>query len=157
MAVCAAWDLEGGMVDDHQREVCFSTCLDLPPHLLTPLLPSLPPSLPITNFQALSVGDALLYLDQVKIEFSEKPEIYNEFLDIMKNFKAQVGGEGGREGGARILLRALKRKWQNCQLPFSPSILLFRICTHPSLLSPFPPSPTIPSFLYQHRKSTPQA
>lgn len=40
--------------------------------------------------QALSVGDALLYLDQVKIEFSEKPEIYNEFLDIMKNFKAQV-------------------------------------------------------------------
>ncbi|GAB5037077.1 Hypothetical protein NocV09_06000010, partial [Nannochloropsis oceanica] len=39
--------------------------------------------------QALSVGDALLYLDQVKIEFSEKPEIYNEFLDIMKNFKAQ--------------------------------------------------------------------
>lgn len=36
------------------------------------------------------MGDALLYLDQVKIEFSEKPEIYNEFLDIMKNFKAQV-------------------------------------------------------------------
>lgn len=26
---------------------------------------------------------------QVKIEFSDKPEIYNEFLDIMKNFKAQ--------------------------------------------------------------------
>ena len=44
------------------------------------------------------MGDALLYLDQVKIEFSEKPEIYNEFLDIMKNFKAQVG-EGGKEGG----------------------------------------------------------
>ena len=38
------------------------------------------------------MGDALLYLDQVKIEFSEKPEIYNEFLDIMKNFKAQVRG-----------------------------------------------------------------
>lgn len=46
---------------------------------------------PYTPTQALSVGDALLYLDQVKIEFSEKPEIYNEFLDIMKNFKAQVG------------------------------------------------------------------
>lgn len=28
-------------------------------------------------------------LEQVKMEFSDKPEIYNEFLDIMKNFKAQ--------------------------------------------------------------------
>ncbi len=36
------------------------------------------------------MNDALLYLDQVKIEFSEKPEIYNEFLDIRKNFPAQV-------------------------------------------------------------------
>ena len=33
--------------------------------------------------------DALLYLDQVKMAFGEKPEIYNKFLDIMKNFKAQ--------------------------------------------------------------------
>lgn len=31
----------------------------------------------------------MLYLDQVKMEFSDKPHIYNEFLDIMKNFKAQ--------------------------------------------------------------------
>jgi paired amphipathic helix protein Sin3a len=37
----------------------------------------------------LKVEDALLYLDQVKVEFTEKPHIYNEFLDIMKNFKAQ--------------------------------------------------------------------
>jgi paired amphipathic helix protein Sin3a len=37
----------------------------------------------------LKVEDALLYLDQVKMAFGEKPEIYNEFLDIMKNFKAQ--------------------------------------------------------------------
>jgi paired amphipathic helix protein Sin3a len=35
------------------------------------------------------VEDALLYLDQVKMAFGDKPEIYNEFLDIMKNFKAQ--------------------------------------------------------------------
>lgn len=33
--------------------------------------------------------DALLYLDQVKMTFEDKPEIYNKFLDIMKNFKAQ--------------------------------------------------------------------
>ncbi len=37
----------------------------------------------------LKVEDALLYLDQVKIEFGDQPEIYNEFLDIMKNFKEQ--------------------------------------------------------------------
>lgn len=39
--------------------------------------------------RVLKVEDALLYLDQVKMEFSDKPQIYNEFLDIMKNFKAQ--------------------------------------------------------------------
>eukprot|EP00629_Pelagomonadales_sp_RCC1024_P005781 CAMPEP_0119260724 /NCGR_PEP_ID=MMETSP1329-20130426/991_1 /TAXON_ID=114041 /ORGANISM="Genus nov. species nov., Strain RCC1024" /LENGTH=893 /DNA_ID=CAMNT_0007260163 /DNA_START=60 /DNA_END=2738 /DNA_ORIENTATION=- len=37
----------------------------------------------------LKVEDALLYLDQVKMAFGDKPEIYNKFLDIMKNFKAQ--------------------------------------------------------------------
>ena len=37
----------------------------------------------------LKVEDALLYLDQVKVEFADKPHVYNEFLEIMKNFKAQ--------------------------------------------------------------------
>ena len=37
----------------------------------------------------LKVEDALLYLDKVKNEFGERPRIYNEFLDIMKCFKAQ--------------------------------------------------------------------
>jgi len=35
------------------------------------------------------VEDALLYLDQVKMEFGDRPHIYNEFLDIMKTFKTQ--------------------------------------------------------------------
>ena len=38
----------------------------------------------------LKVEDALMYLDQVKLEFGDKPRIYNEFLEIMKNFKAQA-------------------------------------------------------------------
>ncbi|CAN0292806.1 unnamed protein product, partial [Ectocarpus sp. 12 AP-2014] len=42
------------------------------------------------RMRELRVEDALLYLDQVKIEFGDKPEIYNEFLDIMKNFKAMA-------------------------------------------------------------------
>ncbi|KNC52797.1 uncharacterized protein AMSG_12193 [Thecamonas trahens ATCC 50062] len=34
------------------------------------------------------VEDALLYLEQVKIQFREQPEVYDAFLDIMKDFKA---------------------------------------------------------------------
>lgn len=37
----------------------------------------------------LRVEDALLYLDQVKMEFGDRPHIYNQFLDIMKTFKSQ--------------------------------------------------------------------
>ena len=38
----------------------------------------------------LRVEDALMYLDQVKMEFGDRPHIYNEFLDIMKTFKSQA-------------------------------------------------------------------
>ncbi|KAL5289727.1 SIN3A family protein [Megaselia abdita] len=37
----------------------------------------------------LKVEDALSYLDKVKFQYSEKPQIYNNFLDIMKEFKSQ--------------------------------------------------------------------
>lgn len=37
----------------------------------------------------LRVEDALMYLDQVKMEFGDRPHIYNEFLLIMKSFKSQ--------------------------------------------------------------------
>lgn len=33
----------------------------------------------------LNVKDALSYLDQVKVQFSDQPEVYNRFLDIMKD------------------------------------------------------------------------
>ncbi|KAG8624101.1 hypothetical protein KVT40_009077 [Elsinoe batatas] len=36
------------------------------------------------------LNDALSYLDQVKIQFSENPDVYNRFLDIMKDFKSGV-------------------------------------------------------------------
>jgi len=42
------------------------------------------------NKQALNVKDALSYLDQVKIQFSDNPDVYNRFLDIMKDFKSQA-------------------------------------------------------------------
>ncbi|KAL1683779.1 hypothetical protein EV122DRAFT_257431 [Schizophyllum commune] len=40
--------------------------------------------------RALNVTDALGYLDAVKNQFHDKPEVYNKFLDIMKDFKSSV-------------------------------------------------------------------
>ncbi|KAH8899220.1 hypothetical protein GQ53DRAFT_634452 [Thozetella sp. PMI_491] len=36
------------------------------------------------------LNDALSYLDQVKVQFHEQPDVYNKFLDIMKDFKSQT-------------------------------------------------------------------
>ncbi|KAL8949911.1 MAG: hypothetical protein Q9222_004024 [Ikaeria aurantiellina] len=36
------------------------------------------------------LNDALSYLDQVKVRFVEHPDVYNRFLDIMKDFKSQT-------------------------------------------------------------------
>ena len=38
----------------------------------------------------LNVTDALTYLDLVKNRFRDRPEVYNQFLDIMKEFKGQT-------------------------------------------------------------------
>ncbi|KAH7909888.1 hypothetical protein BJ138DRAFT_1154242 [Hygrophoropsis aurantiaca] len=38
----------------------------------------------------LNVTDALSYLDAVKMQFQDQPEVYNHFLDIMKDFKSQL-------------------------------------------------------------------
>ena len=42
------------------------------------------------QFQRLKVEDALSYLDQVKLQFGNQPQVYNDFLDIMKEFKSQT-------------------------------------------------------------------
>jgi paired amphipathic helix protein Sin3a len=34
------------------------------------------------------LNDALSYLDQVKVQFADHPDVYNRFLDIMKDFKS---------------------------------------------------------------------
>ncbi|KAJ3071498.1 Transcriptional regulatory protein sin3 [Podochytrium sp. JEL0797] len=39
--------------------------------------------------RSLNVKDALSYLDQVKAQFFNQPDVYNRFLDIMKDFKSQ--------------------------------------------------------------------
>lgn len=42
------------------------------------------------GYRPLNVRDALSYLDQVKVKFSDQPDVYNRFLDIMKDFKSQA-------------------------------------------------------------------
>ncbi|KAI9508370.1 hypothetical protein F5148DRAFT_1013734 [Russula earlei] len=42
------------------------------------------------NNRPLNVTDALSYLDAVKVQFHDKPDVYNHFLDIMKDFKSQI-------------------------------------------------------------------
>lgn len=50
----------------------------------------------VTNGAAVPQGqqpilnDALSYLDQVKVRFQDRPDVYNRFLDIMKDFKSQA-------------------------------------------------------------------
>ncbi|KAH9047516.1 paired amphipathic helix, partial [Lactarius deliciosus] len=38
----------------------------------------------------LNVTDPLSYLDVVKIQFHDSPDVYDVFLDIMKELKSQV-------------------------------------------------------------------
>ncbi|KAJ1812723.1 hypothetical protein LPJ75_003513, partial [Coemansia sp. RSA 2598] len=38
----------------------------------------------------LNVSDALSYLDLVKSQFQDRPEVYNQFLEIMKEFKSHA-------------------------------------------------------------------
>lgn len=60
-----------------------------PPTAHSPL-PGVPNRTPATNvYRPLNVKDALSYLDQVKIQFYNQADVYNNFLDIMKDFKSQ--------------------------------------------------------------------
>lgn len=47
------------------------------------------PGTPMSAYRPLNVKDALSYLDQVKVQFQNRPDVYNHFLDIMKDFKSQ--------------------------------------------------------------------
>ncbi|KAK1757352.1 hypothetical protein QBC47DRAFT_375755 [Echria macrotheca] len=51
----------------------------------------MPPGAPgMAQGQQPILNDALSYLDQVKVQFHEQPDVYNKFLDIMKDFKSQT-------------------------------------------------------------------
>ncbi|KXN88887.1 Paired amphipathic helix protein pst1 [Leucoagaricus sp. SymC.cos] len=55
----------------------------------TPLPQPADPAVASEIGRPLNVTDALGYLDAVKVQFHDKPDVYNQFLDIMKDFKSQ--------------------------------------------------------------------
>ncbi|KAK2732401.1 Transcriptional regulatory protein sin3 [Onygenales sp. PD_40] len=66
-----------------------------PPQSLLGFNGTAPPQIPgsvaaLAQGQQPILNDALSYLDQVKVQFAEQPEVYNRFLDIMKDFKSQA-------------------------------------------------------------------
>lgn len=38
--------------------------------------------------QSMQLNDAFAYLDRVRAEFADQPEIYNKFLQVMREFKS---------------------------------------------------------------------
>jgi len=53
-----------------------------------PTMGSFPVSAQPSLERPLNVTDALSYLDAVKVRFHDQPDVYNHFLDIMKDFKS---------------------------------------------------------------------
>lgn len=49
-----------------------------------------PPSSQAPQPQKMELHDAFAYLDRVKAEFSDQPDVYNRFLQIMREFKANA-------------------------------------------------------------------
>lgn len=43
----------------------------------------------------MGVEDALAYIDLVKVTYQNRPEVYDQFLNIMNDFKAQGYVLGG--------------------------------------------------------------
>ena len=58
-------------------------------HASQSLMQQPPPMNPPVK-SGINVKDALDYLDEVKLNFIDRSEIYNRFLDIMKDFKSRL-------------------------------------------------------------------
>ena len=82
--------------DNSLRPFAQQTAQSLPPQQLLGFSNATTPQQLSTGIGALSQGqqpilnDALSYLDQVKVRFVHQPDVYNQFLDIMKDFKSQA-------------------------------------------------------------------
>lgn len=83
----AAFDIMTELIDHRDYEDPAFRLEDWPLLLLPSLHLPFPP--PADQF-VLVIQDALSYLDQVKVQFAGEQNVYNQFLDIMKDFKSQT-------------------------------------------------------------------
>ena len=76
------------------RPFAQNVAQSLPPQQLLGFSNSVTPQQPqngaLSQGQQPILNDALSYLDQVKVRFQHEPDVYNRFLDIMKDFKSQA-------------------------------------------------------------------
>lgn len=86
----------GGPVQNENGSRTFAqhVAQSLPPQQLLGISNSVTPQQPqngaLSQGQQPILNDALSYLDQVKVRFQHEPDVYNRFLDIMKDFKSQA-------------------------------------------------------------------
>ena len=77
------------------RMLPMHTQQNMPPQQLLGFGPNVqqqqmaPNGTPMPGGQQPILNDALNYLDQVKVRFVDQADVYNQFLDIMKDFKSQ--------------------------------------------------------------------
>ena len=80
--------------ENRPRSLNQHTTQSLPPQQLLGIGNSATPQQPqngvLSQGQQPILNDALSYLDQVKVRFQQEPDVYNRFLDIMKDFKSQA-------------------------------------------------------------------
>lgn len=110
---------------------------------------------PTQSRRQLKVEDALAYLDQVKETFFGQPEVYNSFLDMMKEFKAQeidtptvIGRVITLFRGHDDLIRGFNTflpPGYTIDLTLNGSVPLVRLTTRQSPPPPPPPSRSIQS------------
>ncbi|KAK6344167.1 Transcriptional regulatory protein sin3 [Orbilia brochopaga] len=80
---------QGGPPPSQSHQDAVASIVNAPTSGLVNVQMSGPPGMP-ASYRPLNVKDALSYLDQVKVQFADHPDVYNRFLDIMKDFKSQA-------------------------------------------------------------------
>ncbi|EWC44603.1 hypothetical protein DRE_06684 [Drechslerella stenobrocha 248] len=80
---------QGGPPPPQPHQEAVASIVNAPASGMVGIQMGIPSAMP-ASYRPLNVKDALSYLDQVKVQFADHPDVYNRFLDIMKDFKSQA-------------------------------------------------------------------
>uniref|UniRef100_A0A671Q2R8 Paired amphipathic helix protein Sin3a n=1 Tax=Sinocyclocheilus anshuiensis TaxID=1608454 RepID=A0A671Q2R8_9TELE len=93
--------------------------------------------------------NALSYLDQVKLQFGNQPQVYNDFLDIMKEFKSQSIDTPGVISRVSQLFKGHPDLIMGFNTFLPPGYKI----ESPALTPTSQPNPSIPSYASPHSPS----